>query len=370
MYAKGRQFVIIDGAGVGIIENTANGSALQYKVQSTGLMLHDCQNCEVRNLTVSNIYQRTSTSDPNGSSYGIVLMGNSTNSSVHDCAVTNVWRAICVHYSEVKSSNVSVYNNSAIKTCIGISIGSTGAGAVAENINIYNNRVADNYVWDGIWSGTSGWWHANGMQAFASHTGSAISGLNIYNNEMGPNFGTRVTGWIYVTDAGISNVNIYNNLLTATGSSYPSNAYITLRRVTGVKVYNNTIVGSGKGFGVGLFEGASSVNIQNNIISKIYQPYTGISVNDSSSLKVSDRNDFDGPTYYYYQTKYYTLAEWQSTLGFDRNSITADPLLSSDYRPASISPVRGRGDNLGSPFNIDKAGVVRPYTGWTLGIYQ
>ena len=72
----------------------------------------------------------------------------------------------------------------------------------------------------------------------------------------------------------------------------------------------------------------------------------------------------------YYQTKFYTLAEWQSLLGFDKNSIIADPLLAADYRPASGSPVRGLGDNLGKPFDVDKAGVVRPYQGWTLGVYQ
>ena len=369
LYAKGRQFVLIDGAGVGIIENTANGSALQYKVQSTGLILSDCQNCEVRNLTVSNIYQRTSPSDPNGSSYGIVLMGNSTNSSVHDCVVTNVWRALCIHYSEMKSSNVSVYNNTAIKTCIGISIGSTGTGAVAENINIFKNKVSDNYVWDGV-STDGGWWHVDGVHAFAVHTGAAIYGLNIYSNEIGSNLGTHVTSWIYIEGAGISNVNVYNNLLTSAGGSYPSTGYIGLKKPFGVNVYNNTVAaGSGKGIGVSLWAGAASVDIRNNIF---YRVSSGVYVGDTSTMKMCDKNNYYGlgNNQMYYQTRFYTLADWQSNLGFDRNSITADPLLSSDFRPASTSPARGRGDNLGSPFNIDKAGVARPYTGWTLGAYQ
>lgn len=369
LYAKGRQFVLIDGAGVGIIENTANGSALQYKVQSTGLILSDCQNCEVRNLTVSNIYQRTSPSDPNGSSYGIVLMGNSTNSSVHDCVVTNVWRALCIHYSEMKSSNVSVYNNTAIKTCIGISIGSTGTGAVAENINIFKNKVSDNYVWDGV-STDGGWWHVDGVHAFAVHTGAAIYGLNIYSNEIGSNLGTHVTSWIYIEGAGISNVNVYNNLLTSAGGSYPSQGYIGLKKPVGVNVYNNTIAaGSGKGTGVNLWVGAASVDIRNNIF---YRVSSGVYVGDTSTMKMCDKNNYYGlgNNQMYYQTRFYTLADWQSTLGFDRNSIMADPLLSSEYRPASTSPVRAKGDNLGNPFNIDKAGVIRPYTGWTLGAYQ
>ena len=56
-----------------------------------------------------------------------------------------------------------------------------------------------------------------------------------------------MTGWIYASGPGMFNVNIYNNLLTASGESYPSNGYIALREVFGANVYNNTVVGSGKG---------------------------------------------------------------------------------------------------------------------------
>ena len=370
LYAKGRQYVVIDGVGVGIIENTANGTGLTYRVSSTGLILYDCQNCEVKNLSVLNIYRRTPvSSDSEGSGLGIVLLGNSSNSSVHDCTVSNVWKGITVAYLTARSSNVSIYNNSVSKTAVGITIGSGGTSAVADNINVYSNKIFDNYVWDGQLT-DGGWYHADGIHAFAVHTGSAINGLNIYSNEIGSNLGTHVTSWIYVEGAGISNVNVYNNLLTSAGGSYPSTGYIGLKKPFGVNVYNNTgAAGSGKGIGVSLWAGAASVDIRNNIF---YRVSSGVGASDTSTLKMCDKNNYYGlgNNQMYYQTRFYTLADWQSNLGFDRNSITADPLLSSDFRPASTSPARGRGDNLGSPFNIDKAGVARPYTGWTLGAYQ
>jgi len=374
LYAKGVQFVVIDGAGAGIIENTANGTALANHVASVGLFLHDCRNCEVKNLSVLNIYQRTpGSADANRVGLSIVLSGDSSNSSVHDCAVSNAWKGINIAYSVNKSSNVSVYNNSIKKTAVGIVIGSSGADALAEAIKVYNNRIDENYVWDGLYTtptGTTGWHHADGIHAFSTHLGSSLNGVNIYNNEIGPNLGTHVTSWIYAADPRTTNVNIYNNLLTATGSSYPSNGYIGIRFAKFVNIYNNTIIGSGKGNGVGLWSGAANVNVRNNIFSQIYRPYIGIAAFDTSSLIASDDNCFNGPIQNHYQGRTYTLADWQSSLGFDRNSITSDPLLMTNYHPASGSPVRGRGDNLGSPFDVDKAGVVRPYTGWTLGVYQ
>ena len=157
LYAKGRQFVVIDGAGVGIIENTANGTGLTYQVGSAGLVLHDCQNCEVKNLTVSNIYRRTpGSSDPNRVGLSVVLFGNSSNSSIHDCVVSNAWKGINIGYYTIKSSNVSVYNNTVSKTAVGITIGSGGAGALAENVYVFNNKIYDNYVWDGQYINATG----------------------------------------------------------------------------------------------------------------------------------------------------------------------------------------------------------------------
>lgn len=374
IYARDKQFIVVDGAGNGKIENTNNGTNFQNQLNSAGVVLSNCQHCEVKGLNVSNIYQMNpSSSDSKGSGIGIKLIGNSSNSSVHDCVISSARAGIGVHYTPSKSSNVSVYNNIIIRTSHGIQVGDTNIGAVAENINIYNNRIFDNYVWDIAWvtATTTGHYHSNGVFAWCAHTGSSLNGINVFNNDIGPNLGTHVTGWIYVSGPGITNVNIYNNLLTATGTSYAANAYIIIANSVGIKVYSNTISASGVGNGVMIRHAFGSADIRNNIINKTY---TGVCFYgaDTTGLIVANRNNYYGIGRggMYYQTRFYKLTEWQSLLGFDRDSVTTDPFLSVDFHPASNSPVRGIGDYLGAPYNKDKVGVDRPASGWTLGCYQ
>jgi hypothetical protein len=281
-------------------------------------------------------------------------------------------------YSGAKSSNVSIYNNSVSKTSTGIVVGSGNTNCTAENIAIYNNKISDNYVWDGTWTPPpgDGHHHNDGIHVWAAHNGTAINGLNIYNNEIGPNLGTHTSGWIYVggysaTTTSITNLNIYNNLLTASGTDYPAMGYVALNWMpnAGIKIYNNTIAASGLGNGIYLESGAMVDDIRNNIFSKTKYP---IALFSGAKLNSCDRNLYYGGTslWFYNQTGFITFVKWQSVLGFDRNSVTADPLLSSTNLPASTSPVRGKGENVGGIFVKDKAGVTRPSTGWTLGAYQ
>lgn len=375
IYAKDRKYIIVDGAG-GKIECTANGTTLSKKVASPGLVFENCQNCEVKNLIVSNMYQRTpGSSDPNKFGVGIVLVGNSSNSSVHDCTVDNACLGIEMAFTGEKSSNVSIYNNSVSKTATGIVVGSGNKNAMAENIAVYNNKISDNYVWAGTWTinGKIVGNHCDGMHVWAVHTGSSINGLDIYNNEIGANLGTQMTGWIYLEAKSavtgiISNANVYNNLLTDIETTIGPNGFIVLGGIRGGSVYNNTISSAGKGNGV-LLSGSVDIDIKNNIF---YKVSSGVVVGPGSQISSSNLNAYYGLSWnqMYYQTKFYTLAKWQSVLGFDKNAVTADPLLSPTRVPASTSPVRGKGENLGGIFVKDKAGVTRPAGGWTLGAYQ
>jgi hypothetical protein len=182
-----------------------------------------------------------------------------------------------------------------------------------------------------------------------------------------------VTGWIFLEGKAdgtgiISNVNIYNNVLTSSSaSSFASNGYIALGIKSG-NIYNNTIAAAGKGSAVGIGQNAIDIDIKNNVF---YKVSTGISV-FNGTIRSCDRNAYYGLSgnQMYYQAKFYTLAKWQSVLGFDRNGIITDPLLSSTHHPASNSPARGKGENLGGIFVKDKRGVTRPAGGWTIGAYQ
>ena len=66
---NGFNYITIDGGSGGIIQNTANGTALQYQHDSLGIFLNG-SNIIVRNLTIRNIYANlgssTSATDSGG----------------------------------------------------------------------------------------------------------------------------------------------------------------------------------------------------------------------------------------------------------------------------------------------------------------
>src|SRR5258705_12880799 len=63
IYIQGRSHIIVDGGTNGIIENTANGTGRAYQQNSVAIYALWCNNCTVQNLTIQNLYDRTSASD-------------------------------------------------------------------------------------------------------------------------------------------------------------------------------------------------------------------------------------------------------------------------------------------------------------------
>src|SRR5262249_32126916 len=52
----GQQFITVDGGTNGIVESTNNGTNLGLHTPSTGIVANPCSHCEIKNLTVRNIY--------------------------------------------------------------------------------------------------------------------------------------------------------------------------------------------------------------------------------------------------------------------------------------------------------------------------
>src|SRR5947209_5128426 len=63
IYIAGRNHITVDGGTNGIIENTANGTGRAYRQNSVAVYALWCTNCTVQNLTIQNLYVRTSASD-------------------------------------------------------------------------------------------------------------------------------------------------------------------------------------------------------------------------------------------------------------------------------------------------------------------
>ena len=381
IYSSNKNYIIIDGGVNGVIEATDNGTAFANQQQSTGVSLYTCNYCEVSNLTVRGMYQRTPDSgDANNYGNGIKFSGGNNN-IIHHNTIIDANNGI--YYTAPGSSstiNIKIYNNTISRFSNGIIFGSGYTNAIGDNVEIYNNDISDGFVWDGIFTGCTGdcWFHNDGIQVWAVHSGSSITNLKVYNNYIHGDLGEHITAWIF-TEGYISGQQIYNNILTAISGSSPTNGFIYIKgystdSISGsnAKIYNNTIVSHGGAIGVDLGN-AKNADIKNNIF---YDTSTGIFVTSAVGLGSSNNNIFYSLSnnQMYYVTGFYTFANWQSQLGFDQNSSTGDPLFVNisgyDFHAQNNSPTKDVGTTL-ALFTTDKDGIFRPQgSAWDIGAYE
>jgi hypothetical protein len=380
IYCNGPSFITVDGGTNGTIQNTANGTNLTNQASSSALVFSTCSGLELRNLIVSNIYVRASGdqgSDGNGTT-GISITGGDL-ISIHNNTISNARTAIAVAYGSTLTS-LNIYQNTTDYHCWGILVGDGNGNSRANGINVYKNTIGPHFA---IWGDAAQSLHADGIIFFAANPGS-IASANIYNNyfhgDMCNNTYQNCTAFIFTQ--GVSNTNIFNNLIVYEGSTRGPESDIRLGSSgTGlstdnanINIYNNTFVGS---IGVKTDAG-SGITIKNNIFSTgggiLAQP------NSLSMMGSSDYNIFNVTSWVAASsaccqgTFFNNLANWQAQ-GFDSHSSASNPLLSSIFSLSSGSPASTLGTNLTSvgllALNSDKNGNPRPTIGpWAVGAFQ
>ena len=126
-------------------------------------------------------------------------------------------------------------------------------------------------------------------------------------------------------------------------------------------IVNNTIWGAvtACAFNIGNITTGGAV-LQNNVFNNVVQQTSGTSglglndVTGGGSVSTSNYNDWyrlntsNTMLYQYFKTGF---AAYQSSTGFDANSITSNPNLNSSYQPIAGSPVIKAGTNLYSVCN-------------------
>ena len=394
----GLSYVVVDGGKNGTIQATLNGSpgatclggACQYQQNGFAVNMSpgsaSCNNCEIKNLTISDMYMHTASSNDSGGNNGIGMNGNNIsidNNSIHDTC----W-AINTGYAPAGTSNVSVFNNTLYNIDHGVAVGDTGNAASLSGLYIYGNVIHDFSNWDT----TGNYWHHDGIHVFANYTSSISPPVMIYNNYIYGNWGANDNAGIYLeVYANSSNMGthyVFNNIFAPSGGMCANGAINDLVHGTGMNFYNNTMVGNGVG-ACGVLVGsqaATSSVIENSIYSGngMSGQTAIIDTTGGSTMSTSDYNSWY-KTYtgdaMRYNAWYTSVALWTSGTGFDRNSITSNPNLNSNYQPNSGSPVIGAGTNLYSTCNgqpvpglgalcNDYAGNPRPSSGnWDIGAY-
>lgn len=382
IYATSKNYIIIDGGSNGVTECTDNGSpnttipagSFGTQQDAQGVNFGNCNNCEIKNLIIQNIYQRVANSN-DSNQYGKAIVGTNCNSlSIHNNTINNAKYGIFTYASSANKAVLGIYSNNISRCSTGMVVALAGAVNYS-NISIHNNKLYDFYVWDGVWDG-SNWNHNDGIHTWGNYSSNSLGPLEIYNNEIGGDFGGHTSGWIFLENYTFPAI-VYNNILYSTAES-PAGGYIFYKLSGGtgsLKVYNNTIIGTGSnnagGNAIYLSDnGAKVVDIKNNILKDLY---VGIYDSASNSTITSDYNNL----YNIYSAGLIgsnwkiTLADWQSYSDNDYNSITSNPDLNSDYTEKSTSPSKDAGTILSTVFSTDKNGTTRPQgLSWDIGAYE
>lgn len=314
--------IVVNGYPNGIIQNTANGTGRTYHQNSVAVHAANCTSCTVENLTIQNMYVRTSASDVSASHSINCVYWHSSNSftinhiNCHDA----VW-AIAGDASNFTLENSEIYH-----VDHGVAFGAAGK---MTNVVIHNNHFHDFANWDS----PNNTYHHDGIHIWGQN-GASVSGGAIYNNTFDGDFGVNVTGHIYLQDS-ISHVAVYNNtfvapatrtihaLWFAAGStSLPGGA------ATGNSAYNNSINAGGHRTGTALYiESQISFTAVNNVLAGGQSNITIQGGGTRSSTGINNnvyRNLFadfgDLNTFGLSGATYIVLSKWQAACHCDSAS--------------------------------------------------
>ncbi len=406
LYASSGSYLIFDGGTNGIIETTDNGTTLTHQDwNETGIFLENgCSDCEVKNLSIGPMYDRTASStdhDPLSASNpeGLRIMGGS-HTKVHDNIIHDCGNCIEYGLGSPYTNDIQIYNNIIYQTSIGLNFGATANSAWIDNVSLHNNEVYDLYKWVGRWGPSNGeQFHNNAFHLFADRPDSSITNFRIYSNYthgtwVSPSAENNTSDQLnFEVNASSTGGLIYNNIYTVTDTvGQPNNAYLLIGG-SGAIAFNNTIVGLGSSR---CFNAGPAAKLYNNIcteaangifVSNTDRPETGIEF--VTKYILTDLTDVDHNIYFKtgasvisgntfgmgnavmgdpVQSNSYN--NWKTKTGFDSNSQFTDPLLSS-FIPSLSSPAIGEGVNMSAYAQEDFAGNPRPSVGaWTIGAYE
>jgi hypothetical protein len=384
-----RSYVTIDGGTNGIIENTDNGTPGSFgnTVNTTGVRIQQAVGVHVTRLLFRNLYQRTSTTDANYSAGSSGIEQKPSNAiygfsgtRISYCTFHDMSRGVGFTAGDT-SGDIEVHDCTIYNVDDGVVMAPGWNDRTLDGAKVYRNRIYGFSKWDD--ANPANQWHHDGVHVFAVAPGSSYHNVHVFNNVIGPDYGNRATSGIYMSGyLGNGNL-IYQNILFSKTGDNPNNGQIFTRPGPGsgtLRIYNNVSLGEGQGVGIsitGQDSGAArSVTLANNIavgITAVAVYYhERITLTSNRNLLYDAPSSFPGAYVYSIgnNASPRTIEQWQA-LGFDADSVYADPLLTETYRLGAGSPARSAGANLSSFFTTDAAGNTRPASGaWDIGAFQ
>lgn len=408
---NGDSYIVLDGGKNGLIENTLNGSpgakcpggTCQYQQSSTAIQSTPCSGCEIKNMTIADLYVHTQCEASSGCdkalvafSYVSAVVYSGTNFTADNNVIHDTGAGF---YGRPASGTVvqSFYDNDIYHVDHGCFCGGQAVGQTS-TLWFYGNHIHDQMNWD---TGTADAYHHDGLHAYSGGKG-VLTTLYMFNNLFDGDEGQCcITSWAFLQTA-VTNAYIFNNVFVQTISVpngavsfdpgnvtvYPGSYYF----------YNNTFLstaGTGNRAPAIFSEGSNSgdglsVVVKGNAFSG-YNSFISLGaavVSFEGDNNVYANESGGGNSYWHWNTvSAKNFATWQSGCGCDSqglSNLSGSLGVSGEGAPQSGSMVLGKGANLISlataaldPLASDTSAgntrtpVVRPTTGsWDAGAYE
>jgi len=414
-----RSWIVVDGNTNGLIQDTLNGSPgatcpggpCTQQQSSLAILATSCNDCEIKNLTISSFYVHTKCEAASGCDVSGSVGDGLTISGSHWRVDHNVFHDIhwaFIHTYGAGDTDNSIDHNEIYNMDHGIIVASESPG-MATNAYIHDNHFHDMANWD---TGAADAYHHDGIHAWnsAEDEGApawgSFTGLYIYNNRFDGTQGNNCTAWIFL-EGGYNNTGrtpwtslfdspnafIYGNYFT--NSDVGANVQVSIAGPA--VVFNNTLIGPstngaddvGNALSVGGAgpAGAPSkgIVVRNNVWSGEDTLIAGAATDTYTLLP-------DHEFYGDYTTSYNpfwgfgvdtsTFSAWQAACNCDAHSMAvAGPLtvVGSTGMPVAGSWLLTNGQNMfDAGLNLpgmgtDLNGVARPAAGagsWAVGAFQ
>ena len=381
--AADKHHLVVDGGTNGVIECTANGTSRAHAYPSVGINLDRCNNWEIRNLTIRDIYARTPNSSDSNRGSRCLLINDCDNINVHTCTLSGAEYLLRVGNQRKPSDAIRIYGNRLMDFATAVVVACDAASDIT-NVAVDSNEIVGSVTWDGSW-GPSDWHHRDGIHTWTGGGATGTCHVDFCNNYMHGPFGNSSSQTAYIFYASSTVGKIYNNVV-APANGVPNHGFVYLVLVDGetlnVQIYNNTFVSLGPGaagkYAISMAgkDTPKYVTVYNNVFTNFYFAYYDMTGTDMRPGK------WDHNCYYNMSALavsgnaiFGSLSAWKSHLGggADRegNSLWTDPVLQANHRPTAGSPLIDAGKNLGGIFNVDRDGTPRPQgVAWDIGAYE
>ena len=262
IHMDGLSYIVVDGGTNGIIQNTANGTGRAYRQNSVAVHAAGCNFCTVQNLTIQNLYVRTSATDYAPThSINCVYWHFANNFTVNHITCHDASWAI-----PGDGNNFTLENSNIYHVDHGVASGPVGKNG---GYSIHNNHFHDFANWDS----PANAYHHDGVHLWGQNGGTVTSGA-IYNNTFDGDFGVNITAHVFLQDS-IQHVAVYNNICVAPSNRSLNSIWIGARSTSmpggsavGNSAYNNSVNAGAHRTGTGIYvDNQLQFTAVNNILS-------------------------------------------------------------------------------------------------------